>query len=48
MYKDAPVVVDLDDKQGLAAGSSDDDDDDTEPTPEQENLNSVLNHFGGE
>ena len=46
MYKDAPVIVDLDVRQGLQAGDSGHDDDDL--TPEEQNLEAVLNHFGDE
>lgn len=49
MMEDAPVIVPLDKRDSLLAGSSgDDDDDDPEPTPEEANLNAVLEHFGGE
>ena len=47
LYKDAPVVVDFD-KRSLHAGSSEGDEDDETLSPEEENLNAVLNHFGGE
>ena len=47
LYKDAPVLVDLNTRKSLLAGASDDDDDD-DPTPEDENLNNVLSHFSGD
>ena len=43
-----PVTIPLDQRKSLLAGQSDDDDDDDTLTPEEENLNAVLNHFGGE
>ena len=43
-----PVTIPLDQRKSLLAGTSDDDDDDDTLTPEEENLNAVLNHFGGE
>lgn len=46
MYKDAPVIVDLDVRQGLQAGDSGHNDDDL--TSEEQNLKAVLNHFGDE
>lgn len=47
MYKDAPVLVDFN-KRSMAAGSSEDEGGEEDLTPEEENLNAVLNHFGGE
>lgn len=47
LYKDAPVLVDLNTRKSLLAGASDDDDDD-DPTPEAQNLNNVLSHFSGD
>lgn len=44
LYKDAPIVVDLE-RHGIHASASDDDDDE-ELTPEEENLQGVLAHFG--
>ena len=46
LMEDAPVLIDLETRQSLLA--SDTDDDDEELTPEDENLNAVLNHFAGE
>lgn len=51
MIKDAPVVVPLDKRMSMMAGDSGDDDGDDgdDPiTPEQANVDNVLNHFGGE
>ena len=46
-----PVIVPLEERMSLMAGNSGDTDPDPEDdpvTPEQENLNNVLAHFGGE
>lgn len=48
LYKDAPVLVDLNTRKSLLAGASDGDDDDDDPTPEAQNLNNVLSHFSGD
>lgn len=48
MYKDAPVIVDLDKRDSLLGGDSGNDDDDDELTPEEKNLEAVLDHFGDE
>lgn len=45
LYKDAPVLVDLNTRESLLAGDSDGDDGDGELSPEEENLQSVINHF---
>lgn len=44
--KNSEVIVKLDDRMSLLAGDSDDND--PEPTPEEQNVNAVLNHFGDE
>ena len=46
--KNSEVIVKLDDRMSLLAGDSDDGNNDPEPTPEEQNLNAVLNHFGDE
>lgn len=46
LMENTPVTVPLNERKSLLAGQSDNDDD--EPTPEQENLEAVLNHFGDE
>ena len=45
--KNSEVIVKLDDRMSLLAGDSDDGND-PEPTPEEQNVNAVLNHFGDE
>lgn len=45
--KNSEVIVKLDDRMSLLAGDSDDDND-PEPTPEEQNVTAVLNHFGDE
>lgn len=46
--KNSEVIVSLDERISLLAGDSEEDDDDSTLTPEEENLNAVLNHFGGD
>lgn len=48
LMANAPVLIDLNTKKSLFAREPGDDDDDGEPTPEEENLNSVLAHFSGD
>ena len=45
--KNSEVIVSLDERISLIAGDSEGDDD-PEPTPEEQNLNAVLNHFNGD
>lgn len=46
--KNSEVIVSLDERISLLAGDSEEDDGDSTLTPEEENLNAVLNHFGGD
>ena len=48
MYKDAPIIVDLNTRVGLEAGDSGDGDPTPEPTEDEKNLQSVLAHFAGD
>ena len=48
LMKDAQVIVPLEARKGLLTGADDDDDDDETLTPEEENLNAVLDYFAGE
>jgi hypothetical protein len=45
MYKDAPVLVDLNTRESLLAGSSDGDNDEEELTPEEQNMANVQAYF---
>ena len=46
--KNKQVIVSLEERISLLAGESGDEDEDEPLTPEQENLEAVLNHFGGD
>lgn len=48
LMKDAPIIVDLEARKGLLAGDNGEEDEDETLTPEEENLNAVLDHFAGE
>ena len=48
LMKDAPIVVDLEARRSLLTGDNGEGDNDETLTPEEENLNAVLDHFAGE
>ena len=48
LMKDAPIIVDLESRRSLLTGDNGEEDEDETLTPEEENLNAVLDHFAGE
>lgn len=48
LMKDAPIIVDLEARRSLLTGDNGEGDEDETLTPEEENLNAVLDHFAGE
>ena len=48
LMKDAPIIVDLESRRSLLTGDNGEGDEDETLTPEEENLNAVLDHFAGE
>lgn len=48
LMKDAPIIVDLEARRSLLTGDNGEEDEDETLTPEEENLNAVLDHFAGE
>ena len=48
LMKDAPIIVDLEARRSLLTGDNGEESEDETLTPEEENLNAVLDHFAGE